>query len=153
MKCTYAALANASTVGAVLGAQSDYDDGKTTIFTIHSFAITDTAKGAIPSPPLIEVRQRGGEVDGEVIGSKARVELPTGTNYVLFLRSLGSTTYEVYGGTQGRYTVSGGIVVETGQPLVERKLLACAVLCRHVVVQARQTAAASRAQSATWNTA
>ncbi len=105
-------------VGTVVDVRSEFNQARSTIYTISSVGVSEVIAGDVGSIPLIQIRTQGGEAGATTIVDKSAPRFELGEAVALFLTSVGDV-YEVPDGFEGKFTITEGIVDRTGEPLEE----------------------------------
>lgn len=100
--------------GKIISMKSSWNPENTKIYTDVTISVQEVIKGFL-STREITLRQLGGEIPEEDMGMKVSdtAEFSINEDVLIFMRPHETGfTYKVVGGSQGKYTLKNGIVVE-----------------------------------------
>jgi hypothetical protein len=100
-------------VGTVVGVTTTWNPTHEYIWTAVTLDVDYDVKGSGPDPLVI--RTYGGTVGDTTMVAVESPAFETGERVAVFLMPFEASEYYVRGGPGGRFTIVGGVVIETGE--------------------------------------
>jgi hypothetical protein len=103
-------------VGRVTGMESRWDYDEDYIYTYVTLGVDRNLKGVVTESQAV-LKVPGGEANGMVLTVEDMPYFEAGQQVLVFVNRDETGSFEVFGGFQGKYTVSQGRVEEAELPL------------------------------------